>query len=540
MNSNILQKYRQEYKPLVPNILKDLFSVTLVKGAATCPEKDVEELKKLFPHTFGQPVIAGKVNDKKSSTSHSLQVGVVFSGGQAAGGHNVICGLLDALKALNKESTLFGFLEGPGGIVAGKYKEISLEVLSAYRNQGGFDLIGSGRTKIETREQLEAARKTCNDLKLDGLVIIGGDDSNTNAAILAEFFLQNDCKTRVIGVPKTIDGDLKNSFIDVSFGFDTASKVYSEMIGNIERDALSAKKYYHFIKLMGRSASHIALECALSTCPNITIIGEEVSHKKQTLANLVNEIANVVAERAEKGKNYGVILVPEGLIEFIPEIHVLISELNRLPELSYEEAPKKLSDAAKRCFLSLPLDIQKQLLLDRDPHGNVQVSLIETERLLMEKVSEELEARKQKGTYKGKFSALNHFLGYEGRCSYPSNFDAHYCYSLGLTATLLILSGHTGYMAYVKSLAGSIENWEIGGVPTTMFLNIEERKGKRKPVIEKALVELNGQAFTFFAKQRKKWEIEDCYAYPGPIQFFGERSLTDIVPISLTLEAKKQ
>ncbi|NNM43723.1 MAG: diphosphate--fructose-6-phosphate 1-phosphotransferase [Chlamydiae bacterium] len=539
MNSNILQKYRQEYKPLVPNILKDLFSVTLVKGEATAPEKDVEEVKKLFPRTFGQPVIAGKAENKKSSTSQSLRVGVVFSGGQAAGGHNVICGLLDALKTFNKESTLFGFLEGPGGIVAGKYKEITLETLSAYRNQGGFDLIGSGRTKIETTEQLEAARKICNELKLDGLVIIGGDDSNTNAAILAEFFLQNDCKTRVIGVPKTIDGDLKNSFIDISFGFDTASKVYSEMIGNIERDALSAKKYYHFIKLMGRSASHIALECALSTCPNITIIGEEVSHKKQTLSSLVNEIANVVAQRAEKGKNYGVILVPEGLIEFIPEIHVLISELNRLPGLSSEEAPKKLSEAAKNCFLSLPVDIQKQLLLDRDPHGNVQVSLIETERLLMEKVSQELEARKQKGTYKGKFSALNHFLGYEGRCSYPSNFDAHYCYSLGLTATLLILSGFTGYMAYVKNLAGPIENWEIGGVPTTMFLNIEERKGKRKPVIEKALVELDGQAFAFFAKQRKKWEIEDCYAYPGPIQFFGERSLTDVVPISLTLEAKK-
>lgn len=535
MNTSILQKLRAEYKPLVPPVLKNLLSLSFEKGNPTSPEKDQEEIQKLFPHTFGQPVLLGKEKGKKSSF-HPLRVGVVFSGGQAAGGHNVIAGLFDALHEFHKESALFGFLGGPGGVVDGKYKQISAEMLASYRNQGGFDLIGSGRTKIETSEQLASTKQVCSELKLDGLVIIGGDDSNTNAAILAEYFLQNGCKTQVIGVPKTIDGDLKNAFVEVSFGFDTASKVYSEMIGNIARDALSAKKYYHFIKLMGRSASHIALECALSTHPNFTIIGEEVAENKKTLEEIVKEIADLVCERAKHKKNYGVILVPEGLIEFIPEIRILISELNRLPGLSVEEAPKKLSEEARSCFLSLPVEIQKQLLLDRDPHGNVQVSLIDTERLLMQQVAKELSDRKARGEYKEKFSSLNHFLGYEGRCAFPSNFDAHYCYSLGMTAALLIQEGYTGYMSYVRNLHQTVEHWEIGGVPTTMFFNMEERKGKKKPVIEKALVELSGKAFRFFATHRKKWEIEDDYSYPGPIQFFGERALTDTVPISLTKE----
>lgn len=532
-----LQKLRQAYQPALPDILKEISSIEFHRGSPTTPEKDVEEIKKIFPKTFGQSVVFAKRGAKRKA--RALRIGVVFSGGQAAGGHNVVAGLFDAMQSLDKESTLLGFLDGPGGIVSGKYKTITN--VDAYRNQGGFDMIGSGRTKIETEEQLQASLDTCKNLKLDGLVVIGGDDSNTNAAVLAEYFLEKGVPTKVVGVPKTIDGDLKNSYVATSFGFDTACKVYSEMIGNIERDALSAKKYYHFIKLMGRSASHIALECALSTQPNLTLIGEEVAKEKRSLKDITNQIADLITKRAEIGKNYGVILIPEGIIEFIPEIGVLISELNKLAEKgnpTLQQTIEMLSRESKNCFIQLPERIQAQLTLERDPHGNVQVSLIETERLLIEMVAKELEGRKAKGSYKGKFSPLHHFLGYEGRCSYPSNFDSQYCYALGKTACLLLDEGLTGYMCYATGLNKKTEDWEVGGVPITMFLNMEIRKNKKKPVIEKALVDLNGKIFKYFDSHREKWEVEDAYVFPGPIQFFGDRELTDRKSISLSLEEK--
>lgn len=535
MNEKIsrLQHLRQKYSPKLPKILENLHQIEFHKEEKTSAIKDADKIKKIFPNTFGRPL----VSTRKADSNHfkALRIGVVFSGGQAAGGHNVITGLLDALSSLNPKTKLFGFLNGPSGIVDGKYQELGFKTVDPYRNQGGFDLIGSGRTKIETDEQLSASLKTVTDLELNGLVVIGGDDSNTNAAVLAEYFLSKNCKTVVVGVPKTIDGDLKNNYIATSFGFDTACKVYSEMIGNIARDALSAKKYTHFIKLMGRSASHIALECAIATRPNMTIIGEEVFAAKKTLEQITGDLCDVIAKRAEKGKNYGIILVPEGLIEFIPEVSTLISELNRLSQ-QQSSVTEHLTQESKRCFEALPESIQKQLLLERDPHGNVQVSLIDTEQLLIYTVKKELESRKQKGTFKGKFAALNHFFGYEGRAGFPSNFDAHYCYALGYTAALLVNHNLTGYMTCIRDLNRPVEEWKVAGLPITMLMNMEIRKGKEKPVIQKALVDLKGRPFSYYKKHQEVWAIDDHYCYPGPIQFFGDPELTDSVPLTMLLE----
>lgn len=536
MQKSRLQKFRESYKSPLPDLLKKLESIQFEKGEKTTSVSDQEQIQKLFPKTFGRPIVHGKIGEKKEGKP--LKVGVVFSGGQAAGGHNVIAGLFDALKILHPKSQLFGFLGGPSGIVQNKWKEISEDILAPYRNQGGFDLIGSGRTKIETEEQLQTSLKTMETHRLDGLVIIGGDDSNTNAAILAEYFLDKKCPTRVIGVPKTIDGDLKNAFLATSFGFDTAAKVYAEMIGNLARDALSAKKYYHFVKLMGRSASHLTLECALATHPNITLIGEEVEAQKQTLSQITQEIADIIINRAKNGLSYGIVLIPEGLIEFIPEIKKLIQELNALAgqvaELKKEEIETKLSQEAKECFALIPKEIQKQLLLDRDPHGNVQVSLIETEKLLIQVVEQELAKR----GFKEKFAAQSHFFGYEGRSGFPSNFDAHYCQALGYTAALLINEGLTGYMACIGNLHHPVESWSISGLPITLLMYMEMRKGKQRPVIQKALVDLQGKPFAFFKKNRASWAEKDQYRYPGPIQFFGSEALTDSIPLTMQLEIK--
>lgn len=515
MTYTLLQKLRQQYQPPLPEILKNLRGVSFVRGAVA---QAAPEIAKLFPHTHNQPLLK---TEKRALPSAPLRIGAVFSGGQAAGGHNVIAGLFDALKVFHPESRLFGFLDGPGGVISGKQKEITKEMLAPYRNQGGFDLIGSGRTKIETEEQLRTALNNCKDL--DGLVIIGGDDSNTNAAVLAEYFLANGSKTKVVGVPKTIDGDLKNAHVATSFGFDTACKTYAEMIGNIARDCMSAKKYYHFIKLMGRSASHITLECALLTQPNFALIGEEIASQKISLEQIVEDIATLIIKRRESGKNYGVILIPEGLIEFIPEMALLLSELNKNADTS------KLSLESKHCFENLPDAIQKQLCFERDPHGNINLSLIETERMIIEMVTRAL-TKKQKAD---KFSAQPHFFGYEGRAAFPSNFDAHYCYALGHVATLIVASGFTGYMCAVQGLKGQLDQWSVAAVPLASLLKLEERKGKTKPVIEKALVDLKGEPFTRFAKKRDSWQIEDEYRFVGPIQFYGDRALIDATPLSL-------
>ncbi|MGE5196245.1 MAG: diphosphate--fructose-6-phosphate 1-phosphotransferase [Anaerolineae bacterium] len=527
-----LQKLRKAYCPPIPAILEDLRVLSFSKEVIAPSQRDVTELKSLFPNTLGQPFVRGSKGEAR--TTKALKVGAVFSGGQAAGGHTVLAGLFDALKALHPRSRLFGFLGGPSGIIDSSYREISLEMLADYRNQGGFDLIGSGRTKIETAHQLRAALACVDNLELSGLVIIGGDDSNTNAAVLAEYFLEMGSKTKVVGVPKTIDGDLRNEWVPISFGFDTACKVYSELIGNIARDVISAKKYTHFIKLMGRSASHVALECALSTHPNIALIGEEVAFHKRKLSEITSELCDVICKRAEQGKNYGVILVPEGLIEFIPEVGALIKELNALFGSSVvkdvREICSALSATSKQCFDSLPEAIQKQLLFDRDPHGNVQVSLIETERLLIETVGKELEERKKQGRFKGKFSGQHHFFGYEGRAAFPSNFDCNYCYSLGQVAALLLDEGLTGYMSAVYNLHRPVKEWQIAGLPLTMLLNLEVRQGKPKPVIQKALVDLNGAAFKRFARERDGWALGDFYRFQGPIQFFGDPSVTESLP----------
>lgn len=526
---------RKAFSPQVPAILQQLTGISLEKGEATQSIADREKIQSLFPRTYGAPIVTAKKGGKRGGKA--LRVGVVFSGGQASGGHNVISGLFDALQSLDKNSHLIGFLGGPSGIVDSKTEEITAERLADYRNQGGFDLIGSGRTKIETDEQLAKSAETCQALSLDGLVIIGGDDSNTNAALLAEYFLDHNISTKVIGVPKTIDGDLKNEYIPVSFGFDTACRTYSEMIGNIQRDALSAKKYYHFVKLMGRSAAHIALECALQTHANVTLLGEEVEAKQMTLQQVTDQIADVIVKRAEAGKNYGVVLIPEGLIEFIPEFKTLISELNRLlanGNLSKEQIEQQLSAEAKGCFAALPERIQEQLLLDRDPHGNVQVSHIETEKLFIETVKQEL-SKRNKGE---KFNPIAHFFGYEGRAGFPSNFDTAYCYALGMTAALLAEEGLTGYMARVFDLEKPVSDWQVGGIPTTMLFNIEERKGKEKPVIQKALVELNGKPFALFSSIRDKWAFEDHYRIPGPIQF-GDLPIEETLPITLLIEREK-
>jgi len=541
-----LQQARAAYAPKLPAALQNGAAVCVQEGGATTAVADVEKIQALFKSTYGSPVLtfAPGCGEKKAA----INVGVILSGGQAPGGHNVIAGLFDGLKSLNEDSRLFGFLKGPDGLVKGEYMELTADIIDAYRNTGGFDMIGSGRTKLETEEQFLAAKANCEKAGISALVIIGGDDSNTNACVLAEYFKSNNVGIQVIGCPKTIDGDLKNEWIEASFGFDTACRVYSELIGNIGRDANSAKKYWHFIKLMGRSASHIALECALQTQPNAAIISEEVAAKKMTLGQIVDDLAAIVAGRAAAGMNFGVALIPEGLVEFIPEIKVLIAELNDLLAANADAveamdknekvafAAGKLSAESAKVFASLPAGIQMQLCNDRDPHGNVQVSLIETEKMLAEMVGTKLKAMKADGSFKGKFATQTHFFGYEGRCAAPSIYDADYCYSLGYNAAALIGAGRTGYMSSVRNTIKPAAEWIAGGIPITMMLNMERRHGADKPVIRKALVELDGAPFAEFAAKRALWAKETSFVYPGPIQYFGPSCVCDLVTKTLTLE----
>ncbi len=534
MKISALQEARYAYTPKLPAILNQkLETIAAEAGKPTKSIADQNELKELFRHTYGKPVVRF-VKGKNPAVKNQIRVGVILSGGQAPGGHNVIAGLYDGIKKGNPASKLYGFLGGPAGLIDGKYIEIKDKLMDEYRNTGGFDIIGSGRTKIETAEQIAASMANAKKMKLDALVIIGGDDSNTNAALLAEHFIAAGMKTRVIGVPKTIDGDLKNDMIETSFGFDTATKTYSEVIGNIARDANSAKKYWHFIKLMGRSASHIALECALQTQPNICLISEEIEAKKMTLRQITDDICKIIARRAANGENFGLILIPEGLVEFVPEMKALIAELNDLMSIhakefnaltSFEDQTKwlgrHLSSGAGQTFKSLPADIAKQFLMDRDPHGNVQVARIETEKLLISMTEERLREMKKAGSYTGKFSAYNHFFGYEGRCAFPSNFDADYCYSLGFTAFMLIACGLTGYLSSVKNLTAPAKEWVAGGVPLTMMMNMEQRHGSKKPVIKKALVELDGKPFKAFAKNRDTWAVKTSFLFPGAVQYYG-------------------
>lgn len=544
MKTSALQKERASYQPKLPKALQG--TVKIKEGAPTESVDDQEEIKKLFPHTYGMPLVEFVPGDK--CEDKRMNVGVILSGGQAPGGHNVISGLFDALKKLNEENRLYGFLMGPGGLVDHNYIEITASFLEKYRNTGGFDMIGSGRTKLEKEDQFEKGLQVIRELDIKALVIIGGDDSNTNACVLAEYYAAKQYGVQVIGCPKTIDGDLKNDQIETSFGFDTATKTYSELIGNIERDCNSARKYWHFIKLMGRSASHIALECALQTQPNICLVSEEIQAKDQTLNEIVENIASVVAYRAKEGNNFGVVLIPEGLIEFIPAIGRLIAELNDLLAAhgaDYKDLDKDaqreyilthLSDANRSTFETLPEDVARQLSLDRDPHGNVQVSLIETEKLLSNMVAAKLNEWKKQGKYQGKFSPLHHFFGYEGRCAAPSNFDADYCYALGTSAAQLIANGKTGYMAIVKNTTDCTDNWKAGGVPITMMMNMERRTGEMKPVIRKALVELEGKPFKTFAANRDEWANHTCYVYPGPIQYWGPSEVCDQTTRTLALE----
>ncbi len=536
-NLSPLQLLRSRHALSLPPILDNLQHVQIfVKDEHSLTlTKDIQTL---FPQTSLQEVLLFKKGELNSC--HALKVGVLFSGGQASGGHNVISGLLDALLKLNKDSQLIGFLDGPNGLITNKYKHLSLEEISSFRNQGGFHLLGSGRTKIETPEQFQAVEKTVRALKLDGLVIIGGDDSNTNAAFLAEYFKEKDLPVSVIGVPKTIDGDLKNEFVEVSFGYDTACKVYAEIIGNLAIDALSAKKYYFFVKMMGRSASHVTLECALKTHINLALIGEEIAALNLTLQQVVDQIADMICLRASYDKNYGVILIPEGIIEFIAEFKVLIQELNPLQaqlngddEYKMQVIKRALSKDSAACLEKLPESFQQQLLLERDPHGNIQVSKIETDRLLIALVQSELLKRKQMGTYKGEFSPQPLFCGYEGRCSLPSNFDSHYCYTLGHLAAVLVNSKQTGYMACIKHLNKPLTEWEMVGVPLVKMLHLEIRKGKRVAVIEKGLVNLEGEMFKFYCQKRSQWLVEDDYWSPGPIQYAGIESLGEEPPLIL-------
>ena len=547
MEISALQKERAGYQPKLPKALQG--AVKVQEGAPTQSVDNQEDIKKLFPNTYGMPLVEFVPAD--SANNAKINVGIILSGGQAPGGHNVISGLFDEVKKLNPENRLYGFLMGPGGLVDHNYIEITAENLQAYRNTGGFDMIGSGRTKLEKEEQFEKGLEILRKLDIKAVVIIGGDDSNTNACVLAEYYAAKQYGVQVIGCPKTIDGDLKNNQIETSFGFDTATKTYSELIGNIERDCNSARKYWHFIKLMGRSASHIALECALQTQPNICLVSEEIESKDQTLNDIVEYIAGVVAYRAEQGNNFGVVLIPEGLIEFIPAIGRLIQELNDLlaahgaDYLNLDkDAQRKyilehLSAENKATFETLPEGVARQLSLDRDPHGNVQVSLIETEKLISEMVAAKLDQWKKEGKYAGKFSPLHHFFGYEGRCAAPSNFDADYCYALGSSAAQLIANGKTGYMAIVKNTTAPADQWKAGGVPITMMINMERRNGEMKPVIRKALVELDGAPFKTFAAQREKWAKETCYVYPGPIQYWGPSSVCDQTTKTLGLEQAK-
>ena len=543
-----LQKARAAYAPKLPVALRNGAAVKVTEGAPTTAVADVEKIQAIFETTFGSPVLTFEAGEAK--TMPALTAGVILSGGQAPGGHNVIAGLYDGLKSLNPANRLIGFLKGPDGLIKNQYMELTDDIIDAYRNTGGFDMIASGRTKLETVEHFQAAYTNCKALGITALVIIGGDDSNTNACMLAEYFKKNNLGIQVTGCPKTIDGDLKNEWIETSFGFDTACRVYSELIGNIERDANSAKKYWHFIKVMGRSASHIALECALQTHPNFAIVSEEVAEKKMTLDQIVTDLANIVAARAADGNNFGVGIIPEGLVEFIPEIKVLIAELNDLLAANAEKvenmdkaekpafAAANLTADSAKVFASLPQGIQIQLCNDRDPHGNVQVSLIETEKMLAEMVGTKLKAMKAEGKYNGKFASQVHFFGYEGRCAAPSNYDADYCYSLGYNAAALIGAGKTGYMSSVRNTTKPADQWIAGGIPITMMMNIERRHGEDKPVIRKALVELEGAPFKFFAANRAEWAVKTAYVYPGPIQYFGPSEVCDLVTKTLELEQK--
>ena len=536
---------RASYVPKRPSVLEK--NVKIEEGAPTTAVADEEELEKLFPKTFGRPVIKFVASDDTVDLPAG-NVGVILSGGQAPGGHNVIAGIFDGIKRISEENKLYGFILGPGGLINHEYKELTADIIDEYRNTGGFDIIGSGRTKLETKEHFDKGLEILKKLDIKALVIIGGDDSNTNACVLAEYYKSIDAGVQVIGCPKTIDGDLKNELIETSFGFDTACKVYSEVIGNIQRDCNSARKYWHFIKLMGRSASHIALECALQTQPNICIISEEVEAKNQSLDDVVTDIAKIVAARAADGRDYGTVLIPEGLIEFIPAMKRLIAELNDFlahnqvefdairRSMRREYIIHKLSEENSKIYESLPTTVASQLTLDRDPHGNVQVSLIETEKLLAEMVGQKLKEWKKEGKYNGTFSTINHFFGYEGRCAAPSNFDADYCYSLGYTASLLIAAGKTGYMASIRNTTAPASQWIAGGIPITMMLNMERRHGEMKPVIQKALVDLEGAPFKEFAKNREQWAMETCYVYPGPIQYFGPDEVKEQPTMTLKYE----
>ena len=548
---SVLQQARAAYQPKLPTALWG--AVKAVEGAATESVADQEQIKKLFPNTYGLPELRFEkdtdVAKVKSSDKEVINVGVILSGGQAPGGHNVISGLFDGLKSLNKANRLYGFLMGPGGLVDHNYMELTGDIIDQYRNTGGFDIIGSGRTKLETVDQFEKGLEIIKELNIRAIVIIGGDYSNTNACVLAEYYKAKGAGVQVIGCPKTIDGDLKNDWIETSFGFDTACKVYSEVIGNIQRDTNSAKKYWHFIKLMGRSASHIALECALQTQPNYCIISEEVEANNKSLNDIVAEIAQVVADRAADGNNFGSVLIPEGLIEFIPAMKKLIAELNDMlakfpeikdmePDAQHQFVVNQLNPENAETFSSLPLEVARQLSLDRDPHGNVQVSLIETEKLLSEMVAKKLADMKEEGKFVGKFAAQHHFFGYEGRCADPSNFDADYCYALGYNAAQLVKCGATGYMSSIRNLSKPSIQWIAGGIPITMMMNIERRHGEDKPVIRKALVDLNGKPFQEFAKNRAKWAKETCYVYPGPIQYFGPDEVCNATSRTLYYEQK--
>ena len=543
MEKSALQIARAAYQPKLPKALRG--ALKAVEGAPTQSVADQDEVKKLFPNTYGMPSLKFEPVEGQMDTA-AINIGVILSGGQAPGGHNVISGLFDGIKKLNPANKLYGFILGPGGLVDHNYKELTADIIDEYRNTGGFDIIGSGRTKLEKKEQFDKGLEIIKKLGIKAIVIIGGDDSNTNACVLAEYYKSIGAGVQVIGCPKTIDGDLKNSEIETSFGFDTATKTYSEAIGNIMRDCNSARKYWHFVKLMGRSASHVTLECALQTHPNITLIGEEVEQKNLSLDDVVTQIANIVKQRADAGNNFGVALIPEGIIEFIPAIKKLIAELNDVlatPEAQnlgrseqIDFVKSHLSAANLAVFNSLPTSVARQLALDRDPHGNVQVSLIETEKLLSTMVAAKLDQWKKEGKYNGKFSAQHHFFGYEGRCAAPSNFDADYCYSLGFNASMLIAAGKTGYMSSIKNTNLPVDQWIAGGIPITMMMNMEKRNGEMKPVIRKALVELDGKPFQFFASQRDKWALETAYVFPGPIQYFGPAEVCDQPTKTLALE----
>lgn len=546
MEKSALQIARAAYQPKLPLGLRG--NVSIKEGAPTQSVGNQEEIKALFPNTYGMPLVEFVPSDEKKEYA-PMNIGIILSGGQAPGGHNVICGLYDELKKQNPQNKLYGFLMGPGGLVDHKYIELTDAVIDEYRNTGGFDMIGSGRTKLEKEEQFESGLEIIRELGIKAIVIIGGDDSNTNACVLAEYYAAKNYGVQVIGCPKTIDGDLKNEQIETSFGFDTACKTYAEVIGNIQRDANSARKYWHFIKLMGRSASHIALECALQCQPNVCIVSEEVEEKNQTLDDVVTYIASVVAKRAANGNNFGTVLIPEGLIEFIPAMKKLIAELNDLlatPEAAAVKVEEqrswilgKLSAENAAIYESLPEGVAKQLTMERDPHGNVQVSLIETEKLLSEMVAKKLGDWKAEGKFAGKFAAQHHFFGYEGRCAAPSNYDADYCYALGTSAAQLVANGKTGYMAIVKNTTAPAAEWVAGGVPITMMMNMERRHGEMKPVIKKALVRLDGAPFQEFAKHREEWAEGTCFVYPGPIQYFGPTEVCDQCTMTLKLEQEK-